>query len=388
MVIIKKNRNDHRHHAIDALVIALTDRSMVKAMADLNVKTDNYEDYKVPKFPLKKESVKDVLKNIIVSHRQDHGHTGCMFKETATGRMIVPQKIFLRDLKEDNLVLTEEIKVKLDSFINKGLSFKKSKENLIKELGNIDVLIGQEVWVTTINIMDLDEKDIINNRIFNPYLREYIRNETSGVISDKTEFKNRLENISKKFNVKKIRYIPKSQSYEQILSANNKWYERDDVNFVIVWEIPVHKNQKNKRYEGQFVSYQMVKNYDNLTGKFHLTEECISKKPHPAAKKIATIYKNDVLLIKPVNQNEYLALVAGYSTTRNQIDIRPLIASSSISEWVNTISDDITLDISIWKDSPNGSQNFKSIHELFSKNVVRPVKITPDGRIVNVKKNS
>ncbi|MBO6000858.1 MAG: hypothetical protein J6P81_03625, partial [Spirochaetales bacterium] len=31
-----KNRTDHRHHSIDAVVIGLTDRGMIKEMADMN----------------------------------------------------------------------------------------------------------------------------------------------------------------------------------------------------------------------------------------------------------------------------------------------------------------------------------------------------------------
>jgi CRISPR-associated endonuclease Csn1 len=73
-----KNRNDHRHHAIDALVIAMTTRSMVKSVADAAKKEEEtgiklvkhipkpWSDYDVA-------TLKQRAEEIIISHKPDHG---------------------------------------------------------------------------------------------------------------------------------------------------------------------------------------------------------------------------------------------------------------------------------------------------------------------------
>ena len=73
-----KNRRDHRHHAIDAIVIAVTDRHLLQRIAreagqrgheaanrmtaDLSVPWDGFSD-----------EIRQVVRNIVVSHRPDHG---------------------------------------------------------------------------------------------------------------------------------------------------------------------------------------------------------------------------------------------------------------------------------------------------------------------------
>jgi CRISPR-associated endonuclease Csn1 len=73
-----KNRRDHRHHAIDAIVIAVTDRRLLmkiareaglrgheaanRMTADLSEPWEGFSD-----------EVRDVVRGIVVSHRPDHG---------------------------------------------------------------------------------------------------------------------------------------------------------------------------------------------------------------------------------------------------------------------------------------------------------------------------
>jgi len=86
----KKNRTDHRHHAIDALVVALTDPSMVKRAADLAKREDRIEQHDVMKAlaePLKRyrRSLEDRLGKLTVSHKPDHGFQDAMHNDTAYG---------------------------------------------------------------------------------------------------------------------------------------------------------------------------------------------------------------------------------------------------------------------------------------------------------------
>lgn len=374
-----KNRNDHRHHSIDALVISLTDRSLVKAMADMNVRTaGNMERFKVPAFPFELNDVEEIIRNMLVSHRQDHGHTGKMFKETATGMKMVTKTIRLKDVSEsiyrENRIKDQETVSDMAALIKEGKSFTAAKNSLLKKLGNKTIEISEPVWTTTKRITDLTDKDITEDRIFNINVREFIRNRTNDVIKDDKDLKKRLQELSENLNgLKKVKYIPNSQAFTPIKSVNNKWYERDSVNFVTIWEIP--RKDKEPTYQGQFISYQEA--YEYASGK--LKEY---PKPHPAAKKVGTIYKNDVLYIQPKEEQKkgYYALVAGYSATQNKIDIRPLNAVNTIPSWFDSVSLDSVSNIAEWGKC-SGSQNFKSINAIYTDNKVKTVKITPDGKI-------
>lgn len=72
----KKNRLDHRHHAIDAIVIAIVDRGMLQAIARASAEAgfEGQERIIIPE-PWKdfRNEVRSVINSIIVSHRPDHG---------------------------------------------------------------------------------------------------------------------------------------------------------------------------------------------------------------------------------------------------------------------------------------------------------------------------
>ncbi len=73
-----KNRTDHRHHAIDAAVVAATDRGLIKKIADI-AKTDELAGAEEiarsvpPPWEGFREDVGVQIARIVVSHRADHG---------------------------------------------------------------------------------------------------------------------------------------------------------------------------------------------------------------------------------------------------------------------------------------------------------------------------
>ena len=86
----RKTRTDHRHHAIDAVVIALTDRAMVKRASDLARREDGIEHHDIMKAmaePLRRyrPSLEDRLGKMTVSHKPDHGFQDAMHNDTAYG---------------------------------------------------------------------------------------------------------------------------------------------------------------------------------------------------------------------------------------------------------------------------------------------------------------
>jgi CRISPR-associated endonuclease Csn1 len=84
----EKNRNDHRHHAVDACVIAVIDQGMLQRFAKASESTRERQlNRLVETMPLPwetyRESVSRAVNNIWVSHKPDHGHEGAMHNDTA-----------------------------------------------------------------------------------------------------------------------------------------------------------------------------------------------------------------------------------------------------------------------------------------------------------------
>ena len=86
----EKNRNDHRHHAVDACVIGVTDQGLLqrfaKASADARERQLNRLVESMPEpFIGYRAHVGRAIANIIVSHRPDHNFEGRLHNETAYG---------------------------------------------------------------------------------------------------------------------------------------------------------------------------------------------------------------------------------------------------------------------------------------------------------------
>lgn len=86
-----KNRKDHRHHAIDALVAALTDRSLLHRMS--SAYDDERQRIEVPMpWPTLREDLEARLKTMVVSHKPDHGVQAQLHEDTAYGIIKYPAK--------------------------------------------------------------------------------------------------------------------------------------------------------------------------------------------------------------------------------------------------------------------------------------------------------
>ena len=90
----KKNRDDHRHHALDAFVIAMTDQGMLQRIAALNSDADRYRLIDVMPAPWEgftPDSLRPQLDRLVVSHKPDHGTfdgkstSGALHNDTAFG---------------------------------------------------------------------------------------------------------------------------------------------------------------------------------------------------------------------------------------------------------------------------------------------------------------
>lgn len=85
-----KNRDDHRHHAIDAAVIAVSDRSILQKISRASARASErhlnklVDEMPMP-WPTYQQEIEQVKDRIVISHKPDHGFEGALHKETAYG---------------------------------------------------------------------------------------------------------------------------------------------------------------------------------------------------------------------------------------------------------------------------------------------------------------
>ena len=85
-----KNREDHRHHALDAAVIAVTDRSLLQRMSKSSERAvlkdldKDFDDFPDPWETFRSELAEKV-ERIVVSHKPEHGTEAALHNDTAYG---------------------------------------------------------------------------------------------------------------------------------------------------------------------------------------------------------------------------------------------------------------------------------------------------------------
>lgn len=279
----KKNRSDHRHHAIDAFVVGMTTRSLMqKITREVNAKNqtkdgDFYGTYKdnkgrtLSKLPALNpnlaEQLKEKLDNIIISYKPDHGRNGKFFNETAYG--------FVKD---------------------KGRDFEYKDYNLVVRKP----------------IESLTEKMV--KYIRDPHIRGEFEEFKNYPPNSNKAHKDLLIEFSKLTGIKKLRILEKNQSVKPITSAPYKGYAASNYAYVDIWQIPKKKGGKYVKgeyeYKGEFVSF-----YDAMDDDiFHKK----SNRPHPAAKFIMRLFKDDM-----VELEGEIYKVFGYAGLLNKIDLGP-----------------------------------------------------------------
>lgn len=94
----EKDRADHRHHAIDALVIALTNRSRLIQLSDIVQRggARRHGEVLEEPWPGFRESVRERVQRLIVSHRADRKVRGALHEETQYGPTEKPGEWVMR----------------------------------------------------------------------------------------------------------------------------------------------------------------------------------------------------------------------------------------------------------------------------------------------------
>ena len=364
-----KNRSDHRHHSLDALVIGLTDRGMIKKMATLNA-LGHPEKIKVPHFPFSLQEVETRIRNIKPSIKPDHGKEGKLFQETALGRRQQIERRSLSDFKtieEIEWIESRKLKARFRELLREE-GFNKAKKIMISEWAKDNDSEGPycriPTWVTRKDLKSLKGKEL--GRIWDKDLKRQIYKTIDVENLNDKQLEQELTRFSEKTGIRRVRFIPdNTQNASIIKSVPNKAYLPNDYLYVVVWAIPPHRNKKDWEYKGYFVD-RVQANDKKFT----------VPKPHPAAKNVATLYKNDIIKITDEKGSNHYARIQGFSITVNCIDIQAIYSSKAMMDWHEHTRESITDQFF----APMKGQNFKSINTLWKKYSIRKISITVDGR--------
>ena len=319
-------RQDHRHHAEDALLVALASRGLIKRIADrTREEQEGRKDYEAKlRFPQRPSwvtnaRIKEVADKINVSFRQDHSRESKLYQETAYGLLG----------KDDRWH-----KQGFHGVVRRPItSLKDNEVNLIRD---------DAVRSAVADFLDL------------PDVKTLKKWEDKLALLARTPV--RVGSAQNKTLLRRVRIVIKNQSIQPIESAPYKGYSTDSIAFCDIWYTPKLK-QKGKAnghwgFVGAYVSYADAKAFENNEDALHL-----KYRPHPAARKAMRIFKNDMVMLTDAQGREQLTRVAGYSATANKLDVRAHTESG-------------------------GKQNFKAIPVLMGEMIMRKVYVTVDGRIL------
>ena len=251
----RKNRDDHRHHAIDAIVIGMTTRSMIQKVATAAGRSE--EELEIDKlFPDKKaidpwdsfrEDVKNCVQGIIVSHQSKRNKQGKLHNETAYG--------FADRLGEDGWDSEKAYKV-----------------------------------VHRKPIEAFKENDI--QRIQSPYLREIFLATCAAALEGSNKLK-AFQSKARELRIRRLRVVEKLKVIPITDRLNKPYkYYKGDNNWGM--EIYAYPEQNLKRgnpgnWEDQIVSLFDANKKDFKPGH--------TLKPHPAARLVMTLFVNDCLSV-------------------------------------------------------------------------------------------
>ncbi|MBF0251078.1 MAG: type II CRISPR RNA-guided endonuclease Cas9 [Alphaproteobacteria bacterium] len=301
-----KTREDHRHHAIDAAVVALIDRSVLAEVSRLTARgADDLVHIALPELD---ESLRAAIRarvpEIVTVFKPDHGLQGRMFNETAYG--FIGQAVRDPDLPEHNLVTRKALA---------GLTPKECEA------------------------------------VRDPHLRAQLRDCLHNAKAEGVKHETALGEFAKETGIKRVRVLIKNQTVAPAPSTPYKGYAPDSYVCCDVWRIPPARKGGKPKWQGAFWSYA-----ETVRGE---TPNKAEKKPHPAARFVTRLFKDDVIAYEDGGRTQVMR-VGGFSTTNNKLDVR--LHSAALAD-----------------------QNYVSINVLGEKGL-RKLYVTPDGRIQESKR--
>ena len=369
----KKNRYDHRHHALDSVVIGLTDRSIVQQIAIKNAKKQK-DRIEMPEMPISRQELINAVKNIVPSFKPDHGVEGKLSKETLLGCIKQETLLPIEQLTFEDIgnIKIPEVQEEFEEIVADQKDDLKKAIKILKEKYP-QVKVFRKQFVARMPLISLKDKKNIED-IVDVSIREKLR-----VFSEQNQdikWEQILQDFSNKMKIKKIRCKTFVQNpiiiHPDSLNPHKptRYLNPEDYYSVIIWKLPPAADKQLFKYQGQFVMRTDVDNKNNP----------IENKPHPAAKKECLLYKNDYIEFSE-NGIWKKARIAGFSATRNQIDIRPVYATQDAETWI--IATNESMLEKGWKKQKD--QCYVSINVLFGSMSACKITVDPIGKVHRLK---
>lgn len=366
----RKNRQDHRHHALDASIIALIDRSLVKEISTLSARDKEYRIVPPP-LPILRSELVEKVKNIVVSFKPEHGSQEKLSKETLLGKINLPKVIKISDLKPETIekIQSENVKQEFKAEFEKNEgNIKKVIKSLEKKYPTVKIL--DETYVVRTPLISLNEKNI--SSIVDEKIRIDVQNYVEGHKGEKIDVI--LQKYSDEKGIKKVRCKNRFQDVLEVGKNKNKRYLcKTDFFEAIIWEIPA-KSGKKPSYKASYILRTDI----NSDGTIKNLEKF---RPAPDAKQICIVHKKDYLEFFE-NEKWHKCVVVGFSATDNKLVIRPIYAVNGAFDWIASTRDEM-LD-SCWKQT-SSSQNFVSVNVLFGEKQARFITVNPIGKVFKKK---
>ncbi|WP_324750070.1 type II CRISPR RNA-guided endonuclease Cas9 [Sphingomonas sp. LY54] len=266
-----KNRLDHRHHAIDATVVAVTTRGLLNEIAKAAGRAEEknldkmFEGLPEPWSGFREE-LAEKLARVIVSHKPDHGRRG----RPARGRDVTSGR-----LHNDTAY---------------GLTGETATD------GKTPIVVHR------VPLMSLKPADLTDPpRIPDQVLREALQDSTRGKIGKDFELAlRRFAHTHPNFRgIRRVR-VREPLNVIPIRDKNGRAYKayKGDANARFdVWRLP------NGKWTADIVSM-----FDA-----HQPDQC-DRRPHPAAKKVLSLRQNDMLAVERNGGAPQIVRVVKFST--------------------------------------------------------------------------
>jgi CRISPR-associated endonuclease Csn1 len=359
----KKNRFDHRHHALDAFVIAQIDRSMVQEISRLN-QIYRADSIKVPELPVLREDLIEKTKNITVSFRPDHSSAGKLSEETPLGKIKKVRQIPVAELKKEQIkgIRSDKVRADFEAKFGETKDMKKTI-SLLKDIYPT-ISVYEEIFVKREYLSSLNENNIdkiIDEKIKNA-LKEFIKNHPD------EKFEAVLEKFKNETGIKKVRCKNHVQVPIEIVNKDKtkRFLCPADYFAAVVWEIPPKKADGKKTYKATFIRRDQANSAE--------------EKPQSDAKKICRVHKDDYLEFCHEGK-WYKCRVAGYDTIHNRLDVKPIFATTSCRDWI--ISTNKRMLEPCWK--PTKEHNCISVNKLFGEMQAHYITVSPIGKVCRKK---
>jgi CRISPR-associated endonuclease Csn1 len=278
-VLKGKNRDDHRHHAVDAIVIGMTETRLLQ-----QISRDNSRGHDLDRLVINlpshwnrfREDAVEAIEKIIVSHKPDHGKNSQLHEENYYG------------------VLTQYESIEKNGKLDKGynLVYRKALSALSKkEIEQIrDIRIRESLEQKLAEITDKTDKKV----------REKICNDFE------------IETKGRKSKIRRVRILKKDKSIISIFHKqkvlNKDKSQLEEINHlkaaapgsnhhIAFWQMPKNVSDFSKLKNNSWLSKDKSLAATGVSFYDYNSKSSNDLKPHPAAKLVTKIHNGDLVCL-------------------------------------------------------------------------------------------